>query len=68
MLAPWIIEEIRRREEEERRHRERAMEIRIETPRDPAERDGRSDSTNGGSGGGKQPGEERGVVVIDFSV
>ncbi len=59
MLDPWIIEEIRRREEEERRNREQrpAIEIPYEAPRYPSETDG-----------SKQPGEERGVVIVDFTI
>ncbi len=61
MLDPWIIEEIRRREEEERQHREQPV-IHIEPPRYPETQErGRRDSN-------QQPGEQRGVIVIDFSV
>jgi len=59
MLDPWIIEEIRRREEEERKHQRPV--VHIETPQLPADR--------GGVGSGeKQPGEERGVAIIDFTI
>ncbi|MDB4971256.1 MAG: hypothetical protein JWN44_6945 [Myxococcales bacterium] len=60
MLDPWIIEEIRRREEEEREHREQpVLEIPMEMPVYP---------NHGGTPPGPQPGEERGVVIVDFSV
>ncbi len=64
MLDPWIIEEIRRREEEERQHREQrpAMEMPYdEIPSYSPERDGMGE-------GGKKPGEERGVTIVDFTV
>jgi hypothetical protein len=60
MLDPWIIEEIRRREEEERRERERPLlEIPLDMPPYPPP-----------SNTGKQPddGTERGVVIVDFRV
>ena len=60
MLDPWIIEEIRRREEQERRP-ERPV---IEAPRDyddrpryPSEDESRQPS-----------GQERGVSIIDFTI
>jgi len=58
MLDPWIIEEIRRREEEERRQQEQqrpVIEI-IEMPAYPTSRPPAPE------------GEERGVVIVDFSV
>ncbi len=61
MLDPWIIEEIRRREEEEREHRERPV---LELPLDvPAYHPVPGQ-------GGKAPEDEgeRGVVIVDFSV
>jgi hypothetical protein len=59
MLDPWIIEEIRRREEEERQHEaERpVLEIPMELPVYPPQ--GKADPG---------PGEERGVVIVDFSI
>jgi hypothetical protein len=58
MLDPWIIEEIRRREEEERQHREQpVLEIPMDLPVYP----------NQGNPN-PPPGEERGVVIVDFSV
>jgi hypothetical protein len=58
MLDPWIIEEIRRREEERRNERQPArIEMPIHNPADKTDRV-------------KPPEDEtpRGVVVIDFSV
>ena len=61
MLDPWIIEEIRRREEEEAREREGArLEIPMEMPVHRPEQDGKS------PGHGQK--EERGVAIVDFSV
>jgi hypothetical protein len=61
MLDPWIIEEIRRREEDERQHREQrpVVEIPLDIPSFPTGQDGKSPP---------QPGEERGVTVIDFGI
>jgi hypothetical protein len=57
MLDPWIIEEIRRREEEEREHREQpVLEIPLEMPVYPNQ------------GGTPVPDVERGVVIVDFRV
>jgi len=55
MLDPWIIEEIRRREEAERHDRERpALEIPMDMPQPyPTVRP-------------DPPAEERGVVILDF--
>jgi hypothetical protein len=59
MLDPWIIEEIRRREEEERQHREQpVLEIPLDVP-------------HPGQTGRKEPepdSGERGVVIVDFCV
>jgi hypothetical protein len=58
MLDPWIIEEIRRREEEERQHREQpVLEIPMDLPVYPNQ-----------SNPSPTPGEERGVVIVDFRV
>ncbi len=60
MLDPWIIEEIRRREEEERQqHREQrpVLEVPLDHPPYP-----------GQSRKPDDPGEERGVVIVDFCV
>ena len=57
MLDPWIIEEIRRREEEDRQRRDErpVLEIPMELPVVVPT--------------GKPPeDEERGVVIVDFSV
>ena len=60
MLDPWIIEEIRRREEEERQHREQpVLELPLEAPVYPLHQDNRREPG---------PGEERGVVIVDFRV
>ncbi len=61
MLDPWIIEEIRRREEEERSRQEQqpVVEMPLDVPAYP------------GPGQGHRPpdkDEERGVVILDFSV
>ncbi len=58
MLDPWIIEEIRRREEEERQQREQrpVLEMPFEQPPYP-------DAQKP-----ENPGEERGVVIVDFSI
>ena len=57
MLDPWIIEEIRRREEEEREHREQpVLEIPLEMPVYPNQV------------GTPAPDVERGVVIVDFRV
>ncbi|HEY7956465.1 MAG: hypothetical protein ACHQ17_10265 [Polyangia bacterium] len=59
MLDPWIIEEIRRREEEERHQRERpVVEIPLEAPVHPGQGGKPSEDT----------GQERGVVIVDFCV
>jgi hypothetical protein len=60
MLDPWIIDEIRRREEEERQHREQpVLEIPMDLP---------VYHPNQGGTPAPQPGEERGVVIVDFRV
>ena len=62
MLDPWIIEEIRRREEELRKEHDGArLEIQIETPADRDPDRGRSERPTG-------PGTERGITIIDFGV
>jgi hypothetical protein len=56
MLDPWIIEEIRRREEADRHDRERPhLEIPLEMPQYPS-----TDTRP------PPPGEERGVVILDL--
>jgi hypothetical protein len=61
MLDPWIIEEIRRREEEERAEREQRpiVQIPLETPQFPSERD---------RVGERGPKEDRGVTIVDFTI
>ncbi len=60
MLDPWIIEEIRRREEEETRERERAvLEISMEMPVHRPEGDAAAPKEERG---------ERGVTIVDFSI
>ena len=58
MLDPWIIEEIRRREEEEKRQRDEQRPVieipSFELPVIPT--------------GKPADDEERGVVIVDFSV
>jgi hypothetical protein len=62
MLDPWIIDQIRRREEEERHRREEQPTIEPPIyPAHPSERDSYED-------GGPAPGEERGVVIIDYGI
>lgn len=59
MLDPWIIDEIRRREEEERQHREQprpVLELPLESPAYPGQ-SRRPDPDQGG---------ERGVVIVEF--
>jgi hypothetical protein len=65
MLDPWIIEEIRRREEEQRQRDrgESRQEIPMEAPNDHAER-GRPQPGQPG----QAPSTDRGVAIIDFSV
>jgi hypothetical protein len=58
MLDPWIIEEIRRREEEERQRQERpVIELPLDNPayRHPSQ-GGREEDT----------GVERGVVIVEL--
>ncbi len=59
MLDPWIIEEIRRREEDERREQERpTLEMPLPFEMPVVVPTGKSEETS----------EERGVVIVDFSV
>ena len=59
MLDPWIIEEIRRREEEERSRQEQrpVLEMPREQPAYPGQGHSPPDKD-----------EERGVIIVDFSV
>jgi hypothetical protein len=60
MLDPWIIEEIRRREEEERQERQRpVIELPLDNPPYPVPQGKPEDGPEGG---------ERGVVIVDFRV
>lgn len=63
MLDPWIIEQIRRREEDERRHRHERPTV--EMPEFPpvSRRDhDRYDEDR------EEPPSDRGVVIIDYGV
>ena len=59
MLEPWIIDQIRRREEEERRRGDRPqLELPVpETPEDKPENDAGDDEKD-------DPENKRGVVII----
>lgn len=61
MLDPWIIEEIRRREQEEGHDWEEhpGVKLPFEAPIYPHHQDNRPEPA---------PAEERGVVVVDFTV
>jgi len=61
MLDPWIIEEIRRREEEERRDEQPALEVPRDIPAYPPEHEGREERE-------RKKDEDRGVVIVDFRV
>ncbi len=61
MLDPWIIEEIRRREEQEeraRREQRPVVEISYDLPV----------LVPTGKPAKEEKGEERGVVIVDFSI
>jgi hypothetical protein len=60
MLEPWIIDEIRRREEERRRRGDRPQ-LELPVPETPWLPDGDPEGEDGGRGD-KAP--ERGVVII----
>jgi hypothetical protein len=64
MLEPWIIEQIRRREEEERQgHQRPRLEIPARDDRDDErERDSRREKAR------KEEEPERGVTIIDYGV
>lgn len=55
MLDPWIIEEIRRREEAERSREQPVLELPLDTP-----------SYSGPGQAREQPSEDRGVVIIEL--
>jgi hypothetical protein len=58
MLDPWIIEQIRRREEEERQHRDRRPFLDLPLERPPPPDQNRQ--------GGKS--NDRGIVILDYSI
>jgi hypothetical protein len=62
MLDPWIIEQIRRREEEKRKRRNErpSLELPVERPSHPGDREKEE-----GDGDGKP---ERGVAIINFTI
>jgi len=60
MLDPWIIEQIRRRESEERRNRQQPM-LELPIPEPDLEEYERSGPSSGWS---KEPEQERGVAII----
>jgi len=64
MLDPWIIEQIRRREEERRIREEQPLQIPADgaVPMDEPRVDDQGHRPGPGDGG------PRGVVIIDFSV
>lgn len=62
MLEPWIINRIRRREEEERRRGERSQ-LELPVPETPEDRPG-SDAGDEDHGDNGEPGTKRGVVII----
>jgi hypothetical protein len=59
MLEPWIIDRIRRREEDRRRREHPQLELPVPDPRWPSE--GYPEMDNGGWGNWEP---ERGVVII----
>lgn len=56
MLDPWIIEEIQKREERQRRSEQPALEIPVERPEESDQSVHEEDDV------------ERGVIIVDFSV
>jgi hypothetical protein len=59
MLEPWIIDQIRRREEEER-HRGDRPQLELPVPETPEDRPGRG----AGNHENDEPETKRGVVII----
>lgn len=57
MLDPWIIEEIRRREDRQQQGQRPYLELPLISPEEEREREVREDEV-----------EERGVVVVDYRV
>ena len=56
MLDPWIIEEIRKREDLDRRDEQPVLEVTVEEPEEDDHRVREEDES------------ERGVVIVDFRV
>lgn len=63
MLHPWIIEQIRKQEEEVRRRHEPRPHVDMPTYRPPSRRE---DSNRYGDDDRDQPKGDRGVVIIDL--
>ncbi len=63
MLDPWIIEEIRRREREERRYRDErpVLEIPMERPAHPSAPANHID-------GGEPSVGDRGIAILDYRI
>jgi hypothetical protein len=59
MLDPWIIEEIRKREDLQRGDERPMLEIPLERPQEPDPE---------GTAVQEEDGEERGVVIVEFGV
>lgn len=56
MLDPWIIEEILRREQRQRREERPVLEMPLTPPSDERERDGRKEES------------DRGIAIVDFRI
>jgi hypothetical protein len=68
MLDPWIIEEIRRREDEQRQQDERrpvVVELPYHAPRSDHEQDGAAPAA---PADGDKDVPARGVTIIDFTI
>ncbi len=61
MLDPWIIDQIRRREEERHRREDRPVIEPPAYPAHPSDREGYEDERAPSDG-------ERGVVIIDYGI
>jgi hypothetical protein len=57
MLDPWIIEEIRRREERDQREERPVLEIPMDEPEEDGDQQVREEDK-----------VERGVIIVDFRV
>ncbi|HEY3352213.1 MAG TPA: hypothetical protein VGQ83_03125 [Polyangia bacterium] len=72
MLDPWIIEEIRRREDEERRDDRPVLEVPRDIPEYPPEHEGRDEHDHEHEHDHdherKKDEDRRGVVIVDFRV